>query len=711
MKGKDNSRVRSTVAAIVPNYNYADFIIERIDSIMAQTYPVSELIILDDASTDNSVEIIKEKIDSIKRRYKNIRVKLIVNDVNSGGCVFSQWQKGLRLIESDFFWIAEADDVADKNFLKVAMKKFEEYPSAALFYCDSYRIDQEGEIISETCADWADMWKNGRWGKDYFNNGKDEVINYLGETNPILNVSSVVWRNKDGLIDIFDEAKEFKVAGDWYIYTRVLEDGDVVYCANSLNRYRKHEKGSASSVVKLSTEYREVVAIQERVARKYELSDENLEWQKYRRRGMGMVENKNNIDERGRIAWFVPDFLKGSGGHRTIFQNVNYLVSRGFACDIYVKTVYNQSMLPNEIYKNILEWYGDFYGDVFVNYELVRDYDMVIATGWETVEPVVRVECKRKMYFIQDFEPWFFPMGQDYIAAEGSYRHKLDGVSIGKWLPVKLKKEYGLGVVPFSFGADLKVYKRLKKIKKERAVCFIFQPGKPRRCTDLGLKALKIVRELRPNVKIYLFGSEKVEMDDDMVEHLGVLTPEECNSLYNKCEVGLCFSASNPSRLPFEMMAAGLPVVDLYLDNNLYDFPDGGCLLAQPEPAAVATAIIKILDSEDLRRKMSSCGVKYMMDFPLERGFREFGDIVSGRMLGKKRDVYQSVKLYKKMPVEPSNEAVLMYELNRNSGREAINVKVKTGEEIWREQDRAWRENLTIIQRIYLRIRYVLIGR
>ena len=87
-------------------------------------------------------------------------------------------------------------------------------------------------------------------------------------------------------------------------------------------------------------------------------------------------------------------------------------------------------------------------------------------------------------------------------------------------------------------------------------------------------------------------------------------------------------SASNPSRIPFEMMSAGLPVVELYLDNNLYDFPDGGCLLADPTPEGVATALLKVLNSKSLQKSMSQAGEKYMQDFPIEKGYAEFLDFI-----------------------------------------------------------------------------------
>ena len=74
-------------------------------------------------------------------------------------------------------------------------------------------------------------------------------------------------------------------------------------------------------------------------------------------------------------------------------------------------------------------------------------------------------------------------------------------------------------------------------------------------------------------------------------KNLNIIPITKCNELYNKCKVGVCMSASNPSRIPFEMMAAGLPVVELYKENNIYDMPDEGVLLARPTPEAIASAI------------------------------------------------------------------------------------------------------------------------
>ena len=151
-----------------------------------------------------------------------------------------------------------------------------------------------------------------------------------------------------------------------------------------------------------------------------------------------------------------------------------------------------------------------------------------------------------------------------------------------------------------------------------------------------------------PDLNIYLYGSNFPANFDFECKNLHIIPVEKCNELYNKCKVGICMSASNPSRIPFEMMAAGLPVVELYRENNIYDIPDGGALLAEPTPGAIASAIIKILKDEKLQKEMSDFGVEYMKNYPLEKGFEQFLDAVD-KMLDKNYSCIPNIeKTYKK---------------------------------------------------------------
>ncbi len=645
------------VSVIVPNYNYAKYIIERIDSILMQTYPIYELIILDDCSPDNSVEVIQEKIKQIKKEYPNLKVQLIVNEKNSGGCVFKQWKKGFDASTGDFIWIAEADDSAENNFVEELMKPFSD-SEVILSYCESARIDGDNNLIRLKSDDLYDMCRTGEWNHSYIWTGKEENINHLSVTNTILNVSSVIWRKRD-YTKIFEEAGEFKVAGDWYIYYNILKEGKISWNCKSLNYYRKHGN-SVSTDVKAEIELNEICRIQNEISKLYDLPQEIKEKQELRRSFMYPLlpkkeEEMKQESNKKKIAWVIPHPGKGSGGHRTIIQNVNALIKAGYECDIYVEE--DGVSTSQTVRDKINNWYEPCTAGVYVGFDLKKEYDLMFATGWQTIDFVRKLPAKKKAYFIQDYEPWFFPMGDQYIITENSYRYGFLPVTIGRWLAYKMKKEFGTSAESFDFGADINIYKPLKNIEKENAICFVYQPEKPRRCDYIGLKALKLVKAMRPNTKIYLYGSSAEVNFDFECENLHIIPIEKCNELYNKCKVGICMSASNPSRIPFEMMAAGLPVVELYRENNLYDLPDGGVLLSEPTPEAIASSIVYLLDNPEEGRKMSEFGTNYMKDYPLEKGFEQFIQAVKDMLETDYQKEKEINPNYNKPAFQPTKEA------------------------------------------------------
>ena len=122
------------VSVIVPNYNYAKYLKWRFLSIAEQTYPIYELIVLDDASSDESRTVIKKMVAEVSRVKPEIKIRLIWNKENSGKAI-SQWIKGIEVATGDYIWIAEADDIAKKDFLAEVMKGFEKDPEVVLAYC------------------------------------------------------------------------------------------------------------------------------------------------------------------------------------------------------------------------------------------------------------------------------------------------------------------------------------------------------------------------------------------------------------------------------------------------------------------------------------------------------------------------------------------------------------------------------------------------
>ena len=221
-----------TVSVIVPNYNYAHYLDRRIDSILSQTFRDFEVIILDDCSTDNSLEII-EKYSKIE----NVRVAR--NSQNSGN-VFSQWELGIQQAKGELIWIAEADDFCSPDFLNNILPFFNDR-DVALTYCDSYQVDETGEVIGNY-RQYYDALDLFHWKSDYITTGNQEINYGLGAKNTIPNASAVVFRRSDYNEQFLKLSSNFRLSGDWMFYIQLMKDKKIGYCSSRLNYHRKHSQ-------------------------------------------------------------------------------------------------------------------------------------------------------------------------------------------------------------------------------------------------------------------------------------------------------------------------------------------------------------------------------------------------------------------------------------------------------------------------------------
>lgn len=247
---KQNSKLnhQNPVTVVIPNYNYEKFLIERLYSILYQTHKIGEILILDDNSTDNSVEL-ANKIKASIDRY--IEVRLINNIKNQG--TFKQWKKGFNQASNGYVWIAEADDYSHRDFLTSVMRPYDDNSDIVMSYADTGFIDAGGLFI-ESAKRHIDYQKSGHWDKDYVIDGVEEIRKFTYLNNTIANVSSVVFR-KDESIDyekLFLESADYKQAGDWVFYTNYSFYGDIAYVNKTLNYYRMHGSNvSASTKAKI----------------------------------------------------------------------------------------------------------------------------------------------------------------------------------------------------------------------------------------------------------------------------------------------------------------------------------------------------------------------------------------------------------------------------------------------------------------------------
>lgn len=217
------------LSIIIPNYNHAVYLKQRIDSVLNQSFQDFEVIILDDCSPDHSREVIEE--------YRNHpKVSHIVYNDNNSGSTFKQWQKGIELAKGEWIWIAESDDWADTDFLKDLAPYLKDDVSFA--YVRNSIVDSDSNIIfeeSETETSWIE--------------GKIFTEQYLIPFTAVKNASSAVFR-KQYAAQISNYYMQFRLCGDWIFWAELSRLGKVVKYGKRLNYFRKHNNNVRSSTLR-----------------------------------------------------------------------------------------------------------------------------------------------------------------------------------------------------------------------------------------------------------------------------------------------------------------------------------------------------------------------------------------------------------------------------------------------------------------------------
>jgi glycosyltransferase involved in cell wall biosynthesis len=219
------------VSVILPSYNYAQYLDERIQSILNQTYQDFELIIVDDASTDNSVEVINQYTS-------DPRVKTQFFSDNSGS-PYKRWNDGSELATGEYILFAGADDSCHSTLLEKLIEKLDHNPTVGIAFSQSWEINSQGQRLRVMTQCTDDVNKD-HWLQDYVNSGKDEC-RYLMIKNTIPNASAVMLRRQ-----IFETAGKFdeklRLVADWMLWAKMLLISDVAYVAEPLNYFRRHKK-------------------------------------------------------------------------------------------------------------------------------------------------------------------------------------------------------------------------------------------------------------------------------------------------------------------------------------------------------------------------------------------------------------------------------------------------------------------------------------
>jgi glycosyltransferase involved in cell wall biosynthesis len=234
------------VTVVVPNHNYADHLAGRLNTIFDQTYPIFELIVLDDGSTDISLARLEETRELTGRRFH------VIKNAENSGSVFRQWIKASEHARGDYLWIAEADDQCRPEFLGRVMHEMGD--RVAFTFSDSAQIDGDGDMVAENYKAYYRQSANGVMQADFVLEGDEFVRSCLAERNLVLNVSAVVWNLRSLRVALdrwLDELVDYRLAGDWFLYAATALGGErVAYVADALNIHRRHGNGVTDSLDK-----------------------------------------------------------------------------------------------------------------------------------------------------------------------------------------------------------------------------------------------------------------------------------------------------------------------------------------------------------------------------------------------------------------------------------------------------------------------------
>ncbi|MBP9738457.1 glycosyltransferase family 4 protein [Candidatus Saccharibacteria bacterium] len=323
--------------------------------------------------------------------------------------------------------------------------------------------------------------------------------------------------------------------------------------------------------------------------------------------------------------WFVPNFdhIK-FGGIYTIFRFIEKASADGIynRIIIYDNPSFDLSHLESEIKENFPE---------LTKYELIifdhanqdvdeiPECDIAFCSFWVSAYLLIKFnKTKRKYYFVQDYEPLFYPGGSTYALAESTYRFGFRGLVNTPGLLAAINQRHGMEGVSFIPAVDQSLYTPDFTKKNERTKVFFYaRPKNPRNAFNLGVTIIKqLLDKYGDSIEIVTAGADWEESAYDLKDKITNLkllkSLDEVAALYRSCDIGFCYMLSkHPSYQPFEFMASGMATVTNNNEDNLWLLKDGeNCLLSEPSASAMTEKISMLIDDEKLRRKIADNGLK-----------------------------------------------------------------------------------------------------
>ncbi len=267
------------VSVIVPNYNHGRYLRERLDGIFAQTFRDFEVIVLDDASTDDSLAVVAEY-----QGHADVRV--IRNERNSGS-TFTQWLTGIDAARADVIWMAESDDGCAPEFLATLLPLLRD-PQVKLAYANSHVWNARSEVVGDyTSNPYLTTLSATKWAQPYRVSFAQEMNDGLGVKNTILSASAVLFKKFELDAATRSALRAMRIAGDWLFYAHAGAGGDIAYTPRKLNYHRRHDESVVGKLLaqnRVEQFFAEFATVQGWIADHYRLDAEfEAKWDRYLR--------------------------------------------------------------------------------------------------------------------------------------------------------------------------------------------------------------------------------------------------------------------------------------------------------------------------------------------------------------------------------------------------------------------------------------------
>ena len=334
------------------------------------------------------------------------------------------------------------------------------------------------------------------------------------------------------------------------------------------------------------------------------------------------------------IAWVVPPWKRGSGGHTTIFRLVRQMELRGHRCAIFLFDPLRQvTATAQELRDEIRQHFvPGIEAQMFHGLDDFDSADLAVATEWRTAFGVRDLpRCREKAYLVQDHEPEFYATSAESIWATETYRMGYRCIAYTPWMADVLRERYDIDARWFECGTDLDVFPFSGSEGREREIVAVYARRETaRRAVDLAMAGLAEVERRRPTIRPVLFGSHDKAWLPFHAEDLGVVSPRRLARLYREAAVGVVFSLTTHSLVAHEMMASGLPTVELEGENVGSALGVPGELVEQAarRPDAIADAIERLLDD----REGAAAMARRARRFVEQRTWERAGDQVESAM-------------------------------------------------------------------------------